>query len=339
MKWRILGLAVAAAALGWSAWWYVGASARDAAIADWMADRRAEGWQAEVAAIDTAGFPNRFDTTLRAPALADPAEGWAWSAPFLQLLTLSYQPNAVVAAFPPTQTIAVPGAAMTLQSERLRASLRLTPGLSLRLARASVVGEGLRADAGGWRATAARVETHLRAAARADAPADAYDAFFAFEALALPDGLRRRIDPAGRLPATAESLRIDAELALDRPLDRFALEQAPPQARAIVLRSAEARWGPLGLRATGTLRADAQGYAEGALDLTAENWRQMLRAAAQAGAISEDLARLVEGGLGFVAALSGDGETLSAPLSFSDGRARIGPVTLGRAPRLIRPAR
>jgi len=335
VKWRILGLAVAVAALGWSAWWFVGASARDAAVADWLAARRAEGWQAEAAAIDTAGFPNRFDTTLRKPALADPAEGWAWSAPFLQLLTLSYQPNAVVVAFPPTQTLAVPGAAMTLEADRLRASLRLTPGLSLRLARASAVGEGLVADAGGWRATAARVETHLRAAARPDAPADAYDAFFAFEALAPPEALRRRVDPAGRLPAAAESLRIDAELALDRPLDRFALEQAPPQARAIVLRAAEARWGPLALRASGSLRADARGYAEGSLDLTAENWRAMLRAAAQAGALSEDLARLLEGGLGFVAALSGDDDTLSAPLTFADGRARIGPVTLGRAPRLL----
>jgi hypothetical protein len=128
---------------------------------------------------------------------------------------------------------------------------------------------------------------------------------------------------------------VDARATLDRPLDRDALEAAPPQPLALTVREAQARWGPLAVRATGTLEADAQGYAEGELALRAENWREMLATAVAAGAVSSELARLIEGGLGLVAALSGGGETLDAPLIFADGRARLGPVPIGRAPRLV----
>ncbi|PIP98224.1 MAG: hypothetical protein COW75_00955, partial [Rhodobacterales bacterium CG18_big_fil_WC_8_21_14_2_50_71_9] len=62
--------------------------------------------------------------------------------------------------------------------------------------------------------------------------ADSYDVYFAAEGVAPSRDLRDLIDPAGALPDLAQALRLDARLALDRPLDRFAVEDAAPQITA-----------------------------------------------------------------------------------------------------------
>jgi hypothetical protein len=338
MKWKMLGAVVALVAGAWSIWWFVGAAAHDRAIGGWLADRRAAGWQAEVAELSTRGFPNRFDTRLTEPALADPRQGWAWSAPFLEVLQLAYAPNAAVLAFPPEQRIAVPGASATLRSTGLRASVRVAPGPALALTRLSAEGEALALEGADWRAAADRLAAHVLTAEPRGAPEppppNAYDAHFAAEGVALPQALRDRIDPEGRLPDVARSLRIDLRATLDGPLDRAALERDAPEPLAIELRDLEAVWGRLALKASGSVAADARGYAEGRLTVRAENWREMLDVAVAAGAVSADMAGLIETGLGLLAALSG-GDAIEAPLVFSGGVARLGPVPVGAAPRMV----
>jgi hypothetical protein len=335
LKWRILIGAVLFAALGWTGWWFVGAAAHDRALNGWLADRRAEGWLAEAAELTTQGFPNRFDTRLTDLRLADPEVGWAWETPFLDILMLSYQPNAAVVALPPEQTLAVPGARATLRSDLLRGSIRFIPGPSLALARLSVEGDALALEGQGWRAGAARIAAHVREAEAGTAPENGYDFYLDAGGVILPQVLRDRLDPAGGLPEVAQILRIDARAAFDRPLDRHAVEDAPPQPVAISLTSLEAAWGALALRANGRLRADAQGYAEGELDVRAENWREMLRLAVAAGAMNRDVAGLIEQALGLLAALSGDGDAIEAPVRFSGGRAYVGPIPVGAAPRMV----
>lgn len=337
MKWRILGGAVALAAAGWSAWWFIGSAAHDAALSGWLAERRADGWQAEVSDLSTQGFPNRFDTRLSDLALADPGEGWAWSAPFLDILMLSYAPNRAIVAFAPEQTLAVPGARAALRSEGLRGSVRFAPGPSLALTRLSLEGRALALEGEGWSSGAAGLDAHVLASDPSTAPGDSYDLYFSAEGVAPPQALRDLLDPAGALPALAQALRLDARVALDRPLDRFSVEDAAPQIEALSLTALEAQWGALSLRANGRLRADAQGFAEGEIAVQARNWREMLRAGVAAGVISADLGSALEAGLGFVAMLGGDQDAIEAPLSFSGGYARLGPVPLGAAPRLRDP--
>lgn len=338
MKWKMLGAAVALVAGGWSVWWFIGAAAHDRAISGWLETRRSAGWQAEVAELSTRGFPNRFDTRLVEPALADPGQGWAWSAPFIEVLQLAYAPNAAVLAFPPEQRIAVPGAAATLRSTGLRASVRVAPGPSLALTRLSAEGQALALEGAGWRASADSLAAHLLTAEQRGAPEapppNAYDVHFAAEGVALPQALRDRIDPQGRLPEAARSLRIDLRATLDAPLDRTTLERAAPEPLAIEVRDVEAVWGRLALRASGAVAADARGYAEGRLTVRAENWREMLDVAVAAGALDADVASLVETGLGLMAMLSG-GDAIEAPLVFSGGVARLGPVPIGAAPRMV----
>ena len=335
MKWRILFAAVILAAAGWSGWWFIGAAAHDRALRGWLEERRAAGWQAEVASLATVGFPNRFDTRLEGLALADPSNGWAWEAPFLDILMLSWRPNAAVVALGPEQTLAFPGARTRLRSEALRGSARLMPGLSMALSRVSVEGAELTLAAeAGWRAGVRRLEAHVRQAQPGQTPPNGYDVYLALEDVLLPAFLRLRLDPAGALPERAQTARIDAQVALDRPLDRHALEQAPPQIAALSLKALEARWGELALTASGQLRADERGFAEGRIAITARNWRRMLQAAVAGGALDADLARLIEQALGFIARLTG-GEAIEATLSFSGGTAWLGPAPLGRAPRLM----
>lgn len=337
MKWRILAAAVAIAVAGWSGWWFVGAAAHDRALTGWLEDRRADGWLAEVASIDTAGFPNRFDTRVTGLMLADPAQGWAWEAPFFDILMLSWRPNAAIVAFGPEQVLAAPGARARLTSDVLRGSLRLVPGPSLALARVSFEGEALTLAAeAGWRAGAARLQAHVQQAQPGATPPNGYDVYGSVEDLLIPEFLRATLDPTGALPARAQMARLDAQVALQRPLDRFALEREAPGVTALSLRALEARWGDLALTASGQLRADAEGFADGRIAVRAENWRDMLRAAVAAGALDVDLANVIEQALGFLARLSG-GEALEATLSFSGGSAWLGPVPLGAAPRLMRP--
>jgi hypothetical protein len=48
----------------WSGYWFFGASATQSAFANWFAERRAEGWAADMLNLEVQGFPNRFDTTF-----------------------------------------------------------------------------------------------------------------------------------------------------------------------------------------------------------------------------------------------------------------------------------
>ncbi len=70
----------------WMGYWAVGSTTLERQLSSWIDARRAEGWAADVGALEVRGFPNRFDTILTDVQFADPATGVAWQAPFLQLL-------------------------------------------------------------------------------------------------------------------------------------------------------------------------------------------------------------------------------------------------------------
>ncbi|MEO0359510.1 MAG: DUF2125 domain-containing protein [Pseudomonadota bacterium] len=334
MKFKLLAGALVLLMVGWFVWWRVAASAQEAAVTAWLDAQRDRGWQAEAASVEVAGFPNRLDLTLTEPALADPAEGWAWSAPRFFVRQVIYDPTFFVMEWPVEQRLAAPGARATLRTEEMEASLKVAAASSLDLVRASfdVQRAALAADAG-WTAGAERLTLHVREAPDAG-PANAYQ--FRFDGIGVrpPDFLRRRIDPAGALPAVAELAAAEGRAAFDRPLDRRAAEGPPPALTALSLKEARAVWGGLELSVAGALVADEEGRAEGELDLSATNWREMLAAAVASGAVDRRLADALEAGLGFVAGLSGAEDRLDVSVTFSGGLARIGPVPIGPAPRM-----
>ena len=137
--------------------------------------------------------------------------------------------------------------------------------------------------------------------------------------------------PVGVLYGAFRLLRI---APTGQSLDRLAIEETPPLIRTLRVDDMTFTWGRLDLRGKGRLEADAQGFASGRLDLRARNWREMVDVAERSGAINATLASARRGGLGLIARLGGDRNVIEAPLDFSGGFMRLGPIPLGPAPRL-----
>ena len=323
VRW-LTGLALALA-VAWSAYWFVGERALARGTAAWFARMASEGRTASYAALDVKGYPSRFDVTLTEPRLGDPASGVEWSAPFVQLLTLSYTPWHVILALPDEQRMTWPGDGATVRSAKLQASVVVKPVPSVPLDRVVAVGEGidLRTDGG----LAVTAET-ARVALRALPGANEYE--LGLDLLNLsPDGTLRDAIAGAGLPGVVDEVRADAVATLSAPLDRTAPETRPQLAR-LDLRSASVAWGPLTVSATGSVVPDAQGLAEGTVTMQVTGWRAGLAAAKDAGLIDARTASTLATAAGMMA----KGDALSLPVTFADGRTSVSLFPLGPAPRL-----
>jgi hypothetical protein len=336
---RVLLAIVLVAAAAWGGWWWWNASTREAAVRDWLAEREAEGWVAEASAIEVDGFPSRVDLTVTELELANPEAGWTWQAPFFQILSLTWTPNHFIAAWPNEQVLATPYDTARIASEVMRGSVVFEPGLDLALDRSTVEIEGMAVTGeAGWSAALDEALLSVRQAEGEGAAPNAYDLSFVAENLALPEAWLAEVDRGGVLPRVMEAAEVDATMAFDRPWDREAVEGESPSLEALALRDLRLSWGRLDLRGRGEVAADAEGFAEGRVDLRVQNWREGLQVAVEGGLIAEGTAQAVETGLGLVAQLSGSGNAIEVPLLFEDGRTLIeapfGAVPIGEAPRL-----
>jgi hypothetical protein len=325
-----LTIIVLLGALAWMIWWATGQIAYEKALTAWVEDRRDDGWAADIATLETVGFPSRFDTTVTGINLADPETGIAWSAPEVQFLSLAYKPHEVIAVVPGPHRFSTPYETLEIAHEDARASLFLGPSASLPLESARLVVKKLDlASTLGWTATLA--EGRL-AAERVAVTDNAYRIGAELLGLVPAEPVRAMLDPAGLLPETVETLHLDARVAFDAPWDRTAIEQRRPQPRRIELTDFSARWGEVLFRAAGEVRIDEQGFPEGSVTVRAEEWRKLLDMAVASGLLPEALRPSVETGLGL---LSGGTDKIDAPLEFADGQVRLGLLPLGPAPRLV----
>jgi len=324
---RILTFIVLALAAVYSGYWYFGASATERAATQQFVDLETAGWDVTYTDLSTAGFPSRFDTTIKDLTLVSKDGRQTWSLPFAQALSLAYKPNEIIFAFPPSQTLLIDGVPITLASDSLLASIAVSPTPSLALATVT-------AEVGAFSATADNQRlfglTSGLAALRANAQAPhGYDAYLDLDGFALPDQLRIVLDPNGRLPATFGQVTVDSNLTFDADIDRHAAK-TQPKLTGLDLKGMTIAWGPLQLRGSGSLQIDSAGVPTGKITLTAENWRQMIPLAVNAGILDAGVARTFENMAGL---LSGGGTQLSTPISFSNGNMSLGPIPLGPAPR------
>lgn len=327
----IVGILVVAAV--WMGLWAVGSVLYERGLTAWVEARRAEGWAADVGELNVAGFPNRFDTTLTDVRMADPATGVAWSAPFVQFLSLAYKPHQVIAVLPETHTFSTPLQTMSITHERARGSLFLEPSTSLPLDRAvAVIDTLVLTSTLGW--DVSLNEARL-AAEKVAATNTTYRIGAEMTDLRPSLGTRAVLDPAGVLPDTVAELRLDAMLDFTAPWDRSAIEVARPQVTAIDLRDLSARWGDVTFRAAGELSVDAAGLPEGRITVKAVEWRRLLDMAIGTGLLADTFRPALERALELMAALEGPSNTLDAPLSFENGFVSFGPIPLGPAPRIV----
>lgn len=332
---RNLVILVLLAFLGYSAWWWLGASAHDKALTHWFEDRRDAGWVAAYDDLNVVGYPNRIDTRVDGLELADPRSGWAWSAPFLHVHSLSYKPNHVIVALPNTQRISSTQATYDILSDAIRGSLVFVPNTDLTLDRLQVELSNVAIASETGTTTLKSGNFATRRITDGNAPDFAHEIGLDVRELSIPLPLLRMIDPKERLPRLMETTHIDVIAAFDAPMDRHAAEGDKPRLTALRLRDVHAVWGEMKIQAQGRTRIDRDGFFEGEITIKAQNWRAMIELAKTAGLIPADLARTVTRGLSLVAGLRG-GREIEVPLRFDDGATYLGPIPIGPAPRVER---
>ncbi|MEM1234117.1 MAG: DUF2125 domain-containing protein [Pseudomonadota bacterium] len=315
----------------WSGYWLVVSSSIENATESWFAERRAEGWQADYASLNTRGFPYRFDTLLTDVALADPGTGVVWSAPEFEIVALAYRPNHIIALFPPEQTLSSPFETLTITNDDMRASARLG-GTQLELLESTAEMANVTVTStNGWEVALDRGLLATRAMGPAD---DTYDLFFEASNLRPSDALRLGIDPQGRLPDTFQTLKLDARASFDAPWDRFAIERARPQPTRIELNGFDAEWGQLELRAVGAFDVDPDGTPKGEITVKATNWREIISIGEALGTIPPSMVPTITRGLEILASLSGPANTIDVTLNFQNGFLSVGPLPLGPMPKI-----
>ncbi len=329
---RLIWFAVAIA-LGFCAWWIGASLLVNQSITTWFEDRRAVGWQAEMAGVSSSGFPARIITRIDAPELADPATGLAVSLDEVTLAARALWPGDVSVLVPNTPIqVATPQARWTLLAETAQADLNLHPGTALELENLSLVSGPFMVNTADGASVIGGDDLTL-ALSQSDTP-ETYAVTFDIKdfspgdlprtVLILPDDWSRVFD----------ILRVDAVVRFDSPIDRRTLEQQRPQPRQIDLSRAEAQWGDMRFLATGSMIADAQSRAEGTLTIKAENWQQMLALAETSGLLPTEFRPQAENILRMLASGTGKTNDIDITLTFDDGLTKLGIIPIGPAPSL-----
>ncbi len=320
-------------ALAWSAYWFIAGYGLRSAITAWFDKQQEQGWQADFSAVETAGYPGHHMTRLLNPALADPSNGTAWSADWIEFQSPAIWPGRQVLRFSDApQRLSYFDQTATIQADNLQAELQLQPGVALVL-------EKMALTAGDWSVTEdgealAGGGTLGLVMEQSEDPAT-YAITAQIDGFTPGDDLRQLMRSATTLPQAFETLELDMTTTFTKPWDRSALEQSRPQPEFIDLRLAEVKWGELRLFAAGELEVDAQGIPTGEVAIKAENWRDMIAMANAAGALPDQAVDPVTRALNFMAGLGGNPNALDLQLNFRDGFVALGPVPLGPAPRLI----
>ncbi|MTI00475.1 DUF2125 domain-containing protein [Roseibium sp. RKSG952] len=317
----------------WSAYWFVAGYGLRSAVTSWFDKQQQLGWQADFSDVGTAGYPTHHMTRLDNPALADPVNGTAWSADWIEFQSPAIWPGRQVLRFADTpQRLSYFDETATIQASELQAELQLQPGVALEL-------EKMALTAGPWTIsredeTSAAGDTLGLIMAQSETP-EIYAVTATIDGFTPGEDLRGLMRTAASLPQSFETLELDMTVTFDKPWDRSALEQRRPQPVAIDLGLAEVKWGELRLFATGELNVDEQGIPTGEIAVKAENWRDMIAMANAAGALPDQAVDPVTRALKLLAGLGGNPNSLDLQLNFRDGFVALGPLPLGPAPRLI----
>jgi len=328
---RLLVSLLLFATLGWSAYWWAGSSAKDAALRGWLQGRQQAGWVADYKTLEVEGFPNRFDTTLTDLHLADPKSGWAWTAPKLYINNLSYQPNHIIVVWPQMQVVSTPKETLTVNATNIRSSVKFEPSTKLALDRTVLIVEDLKiSSTAGWASTLKKATFTTEQSATEEF---AHDVGFQAEMVKPARIFKAIVDPSNLLPDVFDVLRIRTTLAFDAPLDRLTVEGAKPYLKRLDLADFTATWGQLNFQAKGSVLLDRAGYPTGKIRIRAQNWKDMLKVAISSGAVPQELASTLELGLGLLAKMSGNPDTIDAPLSFANKTMSLGIIPIGPAPR------
>ncbi|MCY3878453.1 MAG: DUF2125 domain-containing protein [Rhodobacteraceae bacterium] len=243
---RIMIAVTIVASLIWSGYWFYGSSLKRRTIENVIAELNEPGRRVGYSNITLRGFPNRFDLTIQDPFYEDAAI--AWSAPFLQVLSLSYQPYRFVFAFPDLQRVEWRGKAVDVTAESMRASLSLHYRERPELGAFIIEAEGIEfSGTSGWRH---QFGNSLAAIQQSDGTENSYDL-----------ALRTRHHPGEAEPlpgnttaailANMTAVELDMDVTFDRAIDAEFCTGPEPLLTDLALTHASLRWPQSGIDLSG----------------------------------------------------------------------------------------
>jgi uncharacterized protein DUF2125 len=317
-------------AVALAAYWLWAAGQVRTAIAQWAEAQRAAGYDIAYAGPEIGGFPIRLAVRLDAPRIAAP-EGWRWSGGAIAGEAAFWQPLLLRLALPLEQELAGVwrGTERTLRMQAARADATIRFD-----ARGQAVAATLEAtdisvqDAGGGRLRIARLRH------RANRPPPMTDGVSHLLLRGEIEALTLAETPPAPFPATIDRLAYDADLIGTIPPGEPAAALAAWRDGGGALNVVDLVfvWGPLDVRADGTLTLDTLLRPHGTFSARIAGLPEMLDAAVAQGMVQPGAAA----GLRLAVLTLADGRDASGrpvvrlPVTLRDGRVFLGPVPLAR---------
>lgn len=323
---------------GYTAYWYSAAATVREQIARWALDRRAAGWQVEMASPDIGGYPAKIVVTIASARLAGPGApaAWTWTLPPVHAWAKPWAPRTIHVSVPGRHAITAGGDSYAFSAGSADAVLTAGDGKvshgDLRLGGVELVrpADDLKLSAG---------RMHIR---------------FGREELATPSPDDGQANDSGRPPVPEQGLalllqadRLSLPVAWKAPLgtvvDRVSLDAVVtgrveprgtlPQVLArwrdsggaVEVHSLDIAWRALRLKADGTFALDGDLQPEGATTAEIEGIDKTADALIAAGVIDARTA--------FAAKVANKALTLGGgparlPVTVQDRQLFLGPVPL-----------
>lgn len=326
--------------VGYPVYWYYATSLAEAAVLDWVSQRRADGYGIRHGLLARSGFPFLVRLRIPAPAAEDPRQGWSWRG---QELTLELRPwdlerirfDAAGEQRLRVQPIAGAGD-LTIQSGGVTGVAAVGDRGALRDVSVRVRDISLTEAETGSVLKAGRLVADLSRPARSPITHTerALTLSIRLEDMQLGHVEARPLGPSIALAqANAEVLG---------PIDGATVAQAAERWRqaggTLEIRWLNLVWGSLDLRANGTAALDETMRPLGALTADIRGYDETLEALAEAGLLRRDALSVAKVTLNLLSRRDGtDGRrVLTVPLTAQDGALFLGPIRLTDLPPLIR---
>ena len=328
---RILIIVVVALSLIWSGYWFLGGRAHRGMVVEQLERAAANGWKITHSGVELNGFPNRFDTTIAGLRMESPTGEFIWETPSLQLLTLSYRPNHLIAVLPDKQSFLILGNSVDLTSQGMNASIVVSDPDNLNIERFVFESSNAELESStGWKAVFDNILFAVRRSDRDPAMVDAAIRLGSRETRSSnieADDAEDLINPT---TVTGEaSLQASRELGLNMCKDGHA------EIRRIDVSELKLSRKQSELGVAGSLAFDSNGVPDGQLDITITNGQPLIQEAVEAGLIDANVASNIGAVLSLLALTSADPASATAPISINSGRAGFSGIGLYDIPRIL----
>lgn len=327
---RILIIVVVALSLVWSGYWFLGGRAHRGMVVEQLERAAADGWRITHSGVELNGFPNRFDTTISELRMESPKGEFVWETSSLQLLTLSYRPNHLIAVLPDRQRFLIFGNSVDLTSQGMNASIVVSDPDDLGIER--FVFETSQAEfesSTGWKGS---VDGTLFAARRSDGDPNEVEIAVRFE----PSLLNAEAEELGNAYESDKLIALTAEASLlaNREIGLNMCDDGYAEIQRADISEFKLLWNESEIAVAGSLAFDSQGASDGQLNIAIAKWRALMAEAENAGLLSAANAANISTLLSLLAMVSADPESVTAPISIKDGRVGLSGIQLFDAPML-----